>query len=200
MRKILRFAALLLIVLLLGTMASAVEIRTSGLADLENGSTGEMVVQLQERLYELGFYMLTADGIYGNGTINAVKAFQIYNGLEPDGLATIQLQLLIFSDEAKGIRTPEATTPAFAYDTDFVLAEGIYVANTDFAAGVYNISALTQSTVLIFEDEQSTQAASAYLLQEGATLNDCTLDKHMKLQIRDGSVRMILSEKEEVNP
>ena len=183
------FVSVLLTLLMLSSAASAVEIRTSGLADLENGSTGEMVVQLQERLYELGFYMLSADGIYGNGTINAVKAFQTYNGLEPDGLATIQLQLLIFSDEAKGIRTPSVTP-----EPEFVLRDGEYVAGVDFAAGVYTISAIDESYVFIFADTQSSQPTASYLLQQGATLNDCRLDEKMKLQIQNGSVRMVFSE------
>ncbi|MBR3905711.1 MAG: peptidoglycan-binding protein, partial [Clostridia bacterium] len=54
-------------------------------AFLANGSQGEMVIQLQQRLQQLGFYTGTVDGQYGNGTKNAVLIFQKQHGLEADG-------------------------------------------------------------------------------------------------------------------
>ena len=53
---------------------------------LSNGSTGDYVVQLQTRLEELGYSTGGADGIFGNMTETAVKAFQKANGLYVDGI------------------------------------------------------------------------------------------------------------------
>lgn len=53
---------------------------------LRKGATGDDVKKLQELLNKLG-YGLLADGIYGSGTVKAVKAFQTNNGLTADGVA-----------------------------------------------------------------------------------------------------------------
>ena len=74
---------------------------------LEKGAKGDEVKQLQTRLKELGFYTISVDGDYGNGTVNALKAFEEYNGLELTGIATVELQAFIFSEEAKGIEIPD---------------------------------------------------------------------------------------------
>ena len=74
---------------------------------LEKGAKGNAVTELQKRLKELGFYSITIDGDYGNGTVNALKAFEEYNGLEPTGIATVELQAYIFSDDAIGIEIPD---------------------------------------------------------------------------------------------
>lgn len=56
---------------------------------LKKGAKGEAVKALQERLIELGYGMYLgrwgADGEFGNGTENAVMAFQDAMGLEVDG-------------------------------------------------------------------------------------------------------------------
>jgi peptidoglycan hydrolase-like protein with peptidoglycan-binding domain len=54
---------------------------------------GSQVVKLQEKLSNLGF-LKSVDGDFGPVTLEAVKAFQKRNGLEPDGVvggATWQL-------------------------------------------------------------------------------------------------------------
>jgi putative chitinase len=48
------------------------------------GDTGPHVVRLQQVLNALG-YTLREDGVYGEGTVAAVKDFQANNGLKPDG-------------------------------------------------------------------------------------------------------------------
>lgn len=56
-------------------------------ATLRKGSTGSAVKALQTKLKELGFYTGSIDGVYGNGTRNAVKNFQRKKGLSADGVA-----------------------------------------------------------------------------------------------------------------
>lgn len=55
------------------------------LPTLRKGSKGLYVTELQEMLNKRG-YTLKADGIFGNKTLEAVKAFQADNGLLVDGV------------------------------------------------------------------------------------------------------------------
>ncbi|MGH9223818.1 MAG: L,D-transpeptidase family protein [Acidimicrobiales bacterium] len=54
---------------------------------LRGGATGSRVRALQERLRELGYWLGTPDGSFGDLTAQAVMAFQKVNGLERDGIA-----------------------------------------------------------------------------------------------------------------
>ena len=67
---------------------------------LHNGSQGEKVWQLQERLKELGYYTGEVDGQFGPGTREAVIAFQKKNGLDADGLAGEETQKVLYSENA----------------------------------------------------------------------------------------------------
>lgn len=53
---------------------------------LQYGSTGDFVKVIQEKLNSLGYNTNGIDGLYYNGTVNAVKAFQRDNGLSVDGI------------------------------------------------------------------------------------------------------------------
>ncbi|MEA4875548.1 peptidoglycan-binding protein, partial [Anaerorhabdus sp.] len=76
---------------------------------MQNGTRGVAVKNLQKRLVELGYYTCTIDGIFDSNDIAAVKAFQKKNGLNADGIAGLETQLILFSDAA----LPYATaTPA----------------------------------------------------------------------------------------
>ena len=63
---------------------------------LTKGSTGTSVRNLQARLIELGYLNGEADGIYGKATENAVRDFQLRNGLKVDGKAGLQTQEKLF--------------------------------------------------------------------------------------------------------
>jgi len=54
-------------------------------ATLQYGSSGQSVIDLQQQLNSFG-YSLAVDGIFGNGTLNAVKSFQSSKGLTADGI------------------------------------------------------------------------------------------------------------------
>ncbi len=51
------------------------------------GSRGEEVRTIQTKLKRWGYYKGNIDGIYGSGTLEAVKYFQRKNGLVVDGIA-----------------------------------------------------------------------------------------------------------------
>ena len=60
-------------------------IPTAYSATLTQGSRGERVALIQQRLKEWGYYTGAVDGVFGRGTYNAVVRFQRNNGLSADG-------------------------------------------------------------------------------------------------------------------
>lgn len=57
-----------------------------GLVGLAFGATGDVVKQVQNALIKAGYTVRGgADGVFGNATQSALKAFQTSNGLEPTG-------------------------------------------------------------------------------------------------------------------
>ncbi len=76
---------------------------------LKLGSAGMEVRKLQGRLSELGYYAGGVDGIYGETTVTAVKAFQRNNGLSGDGQAGAQTQKKLYSASANYANHPVAT-------------------------------------------------------------------------------------------
>ena len=64
---------------------------------LYHGCEGNEVRELQQALIDLGYLKGTADGVFGNKTENAVRAFQKKNRLDIDGLAGITTRQLILS-------------------------------------------------------------------------------------------------------
>ncbi|MBR0375766.1 MAG: peptidoglycan-binding protein [Firmicutes bacterium] len=68
--------------------------------DLEFGDEGDNVTRLQNRLVELGYASGTGNGLYGNETTAAMRAFQHYNGLAETGNASSSDQSLLYSAAA----------------------------------------------------------------------------------------------------
>ena len=67
---------------------------------LRQGSKGDAVKTLQQRLIKLGYLTGTADGDFGAKTTAAVKAFQIKCGLQADGVAGAATQRRMYADDA----------------------------------------------------------------------------------------------------
>ncbi|MDD6040158.1 MAG: peptidoglycan-binding protein [Clostridia bacterium] len=65
---------------------------------IRSGSTGDVVLRLQTRLQELGYYISRLDGVYLTDDIEAVRAFQSANGLKVDGKAGFDTQTCLYSD------------------------------------------------------------------------------------------------------
>ena len=85
---------------------------------LYNGSTGEEVKALQQKLIDLGYLEGTADGIFGNKTEKAVRRFQWKNRMSADGLAgkktLAALNLAQGGEKAPAAETAAAAAPATA--------------------------------------------------------------------------------------
>ncbi len=60
---------------------------TVPITKLERGDTGPSVLKLRNRLVSMGYLKPTASPTYDGALIEAVRAFQIAHGLEPDGVA-----------------------------------------------------------------------------------------------------------------
>lgn len=67
------------------------------------GSSGDEVIQIQNKLKQWGYYNGAIDGSYGSKTYQAVKNFQAKNGLTADGVAGTKTL------EALGISTKKTT-------------------------------------------------------------------------------------------
>lgn len=65
---------------------------------LTQGSTGNEVKALQQKLIELKYLKGKADGVYGKKTAEAVKTYQKARGLEVDGIAGAVTQKTLFAD------------------------------------------------------------------------------------------------------
>lgn len=82
---------------------------------LKVGSSGAAVKKLQQALKEKGFYKKNCDGEFGQGTLAAVKAFQIKNGLKADGIAgpaTLGKLYATGGDSSDSSNTQTDTKPA----------------------------------------------------------------------------------------
>ncbi len=79
---------------------------------LRPGARGEAVKQLQTKLKDLGLYSLKTDGIYGQGTVKAVQAFQQQNGLKADGIAGPKTLAKLYGSSGSGREEPASSAPA----------------------------------------------------------------------------------------
>ena len=108
---------------------------------LSDGSSGNEVTALQNRLIELGYMTGKADGKYGKTTSNAVKLFQKTLGLKQTGAATAALQKELYSSSAKKYVSDEIVT---VNKTAFVTAPqtNVYAKYGDTSpAGILKIGA-----------------------------------------------------------
>lgn len=70
---------------------------------LGKGSRGQSVLKLQEALKKHG-YSLKADGIFGNETLKAFRAFQADNGLAVDGVVGVKTWGKLNSQDKTSVR------------------------------------------------------------------------------------------------
>ena len=64
------------------------------------GNVGTLVMQLQERLVELGYMTSTPSGIYDEETAAAARLFEEACGMEPTGTMSYAVQAFLLSDQA----------------------------------------------------------------------------------------------------
>lgn len=96
-------------------------------SSLSKGAEGAAVVEMQQRLSELGFYSGECDGDFGPGTQTAVRLFQSQHGLTVDGAAGEKTLSLLYSAEAKQVTvtpTPDPAAPPLLVNRTHALEEG----------------------------------------------------------------------------
>ena len=81
----------------------------TGLADVNNGASGEAAKDIQQKLTDLGYLTGTPDGMYGGGTAAAVKQFQEEHGLAGTGNADVYTQMTL-TMAASGVQDVLETT------------------------------------------------------------------------------------------
>lgn len=87
---------------------------------LQKGDRGDAVRSLQSRLKALGYYgsPYIVDGLFGNGTEKAVRAFQSANGLVIDGLAgPATMAALTRAEAARATKAKPVSTRAASSGT-----------------------------------------------------------------------------------
>lgn len=106
---------------------------------LQAGATGEDVTELQNFLHRRGFYLGTADGSMGSGTVAALRAWQRSEGLTPDGV------------EQPGdiVWVPQAS---FGYELDPAMMKGITLT---IGANVLNALPSAPQFILPVSQDQS---------------------------------------------
>lgn len=90
------------------------------------GSRGQEVKTIQTKLKNWGYYSGSIDGIYGSGTLKAVKKFQQKNGLNADGIAgtkTLQAMGIFNSSGSSGSSTGSNSSSSLNLISRFVYAE-----------------------------------------------------------------------------
>ncbi len=78
---------------------------------IRTGSIGPEVVQLQQRLFDLGYYQGEMDGQFGGGTRGAVEIFQAQHGLKADGLAGAETLAMLYGDTAQTMAPQPTPSP-----------------------------------------------------------------------------------------
>ena len=96
-------------------------------AVLKQGSKGGEVKEVQRRLKEWGYYNGAIDGIYGKGTVEAVKKFQRKNGLTPDGIAGRATYVALgMNDSVKVLDGGSSNNSSYTNSDLYLLAKCIY--------------------------------------------------------------------------
>ena len=68
-------------------LAAAMLLPLASLASgISYGARGDEVKKIQQKLKQWGYYSGAVDGVFGSGTLAAVKSFQRKNGLKADGI------------------------------------------------------------------------------------------------------------------
>ncbi len=92
---------------------------------LKQGDSGSDVEKVQSKLKQWGYYDGPIDGIYGSGTVEAVKFFQRRNGLTPDGVVGDATARAIGITIGKG-GTGSASRGGTASGDVYLLARAVY--------------------------------------------------------------------------
>ena len=112
-----------------------------GLAPLALGSRGPAVAAMQQRLTNLGYWLGTPDGVFGDSTQQAVWAFQKAAGVSPSGVVGLSTYVAL----AEGVEPQPQSHSGYVIEVDlhddlvmFVNnGQLLYTLNTSTGGGYY---------------------------------------------------------------
>ena len=141
------------------------------------GSKGDEVKTIQTKLKNWGYYNGNVDGIYGSGTLNAVKQFQKKNGLKADGIAgTKTLQALGINSSSSNSSSSSSSSANLNLISRFVYAE----ARGEPYTGQVAVAAVILNRV---RDNRFPNTTSGVVYQQGAFT--CVSDGQINLNPND---------------
>lgn len=115
----------------------------------QNGDFSEEVINVQQRLLDLGYLGIQPTGFYGDITEEAIKAFQAQNGLEVTGILDQATYDLLFSENAVANPTP------------VVNIEEQQEAAVSAGSGPSQVSSSTPSSLIVSNETNQTYANTA---------------------------------------
>ena len=119
---------------------------------------------MQYALYELGYFQDSINGIYGESTFNAIREFQMINGLTVDGVAGNATLNLLFSIQAK----PVTSATIGNYETLRQGSEGESVVLLQIM--LYELGYMESSATGVF-DEETFVALKSFQQYNGLTVD-----------------------------
>jgi hypothetical protein len=99
----------------------------------------EMLMDLQELLTSLGYDAGTPDGLHGRQTVTAIRAFQLAEGLQEDGMVTPELIAAVYTKAGKG--TPPNGQILVRQKFKPLIEEPITIRNPEIALGTHFLMA-----------------------------------------------------------
>lgn len=93
------------------------EITKDNVVLIKQGVTGNAVLRLQQRLQQLGYYTSSLDSKCEMDDVVAIRLFQRKNGLNEDGVAGYDTQVLLYSDSAIMYNGNLAGSLTMSYET-----------------------------------------------------------------------------------
>lgn len=153
---------------------------------LEKGSKGDAVVELQNRLNDLGYTVGKADGDYGNKTVKAIETFQGNNGLDVTGIADDATQQVLFSDNAKhapasgsGVSQEEPAQKGGFIDGWYISDDGLFALKPMYLQENYKGS---YTLFLQLRDEKTKDIPSEFSLNISEPDSELILSKEKTIQ------------------
>ena len=110
--------------------APSFDVLGSQYSNLIEGANGESVRQLQTRLVSLGFATGSPNGDYGATTSASLKLFQSANGMEPNGVASVYVQAVLYSSFALNIDGETTQNAGIVHTVETVSASAVLSAGS----------------------------------------------------------------------
>ena len=150
------------------------------------GSTGAQVRQVQTKLKQWGYYDGAIDGVYGQGTYDAVVLFQRKNGLTADGVAgsATLAAMGISSGSSSAVAASSSSSSSYANDVELLARLIPGEARGEPYVGMVAVGAVVLNRV---RSSRFPNTMAGVIYQSGAF--DCVADGQINLTPNEQSRR-----------